>query len=481
MASSYYVIQLGAGSGNGSSLGNAASVATYIANTMVGSPTGGDTVFFSGTISSSVVVATSGTGNGGSRLTLDFSGATLTTVQKRVNLNGKNYLNINGGGTWSNGVFTSGGIIGALDTFDYTAFHFNSQNSHDVTIQGFQTTATSSTGYGCFVWGQYCYNLLVQNNNVQNVSSFYYTDDATNSHDMMFLGNYVITNQNVLYQSDIIQALDSYNVTIAFNKFVMRAPNNAALNRHNDIIQTNISGSGGAAHPYGWVIAYNWMEINQQGDSDGNGSILQMEGMTDNGATRALQVYGNVFVGIAGTVSNNGVLIDLSVNSTDHYDIVNNTFLCPGNSPTNTLKVNTQGAVLIKNNIMADLLGTGTGNYFVQTTATGTPNYNFAYGTTGGSGSAAFAGANGSTSTNPNFTNAGSQDYSLNSSSTLRNAGDNTVGSTYGHGIAFGATWPNPGLVDRTATWDPGAYQYVASSLPTRTISGKATMSGKFT
>ncbi len=473
--SSYFVTQSGAGSGNGSSLGNAASVATYVANTMVGSPTAGDTVFFSGTISSSVVVATSGTGNGASRLTLDFSGATLTTVQKRINVNGKNYLNINGGGIWSNGSFTPAGIIGALDTFDYTAIHFNSGFSHDVTIQGFNCTATSDTGYGSFVWGQYCYNLIVQGNNATSISSFYYTDDAVHSHDLQFLNNYASTNHNVLYQSDVFQILDSYNVTIRGNKLINNAPNNTAT-RHNDVIQTGISGSGGAANPYNWDVSYNWIQLQQEGASDGNGSWMMMEAMTDSTGT-ALKVYGNVFVGIAGH-SDNGVSLGSSGGTTNFW-LINNTLICPGQYPGNTIVI-TGGTAHVFNNIMYDALGTGTGQYYNQTGATGTPNRNWSQGCTGGSNLDQFAGANGSKTTAINFTNAGTSDYSLGGTSTLRNAGDNTVGATYDQGIAFGATWPNPTLASRAVTWDPGAYQFVSGAATSSSkVMGKVVMMGK--
>src|SRR6516162_10288306 len=94
LAKNYYVTASGAGAHTGNDLADAWSLATYNQKT---SPTGGDTVFFSGTFTSTVTIRTSGTGNGASRLTLDFSAATLNTAMPRIACNSQNYLNVNGG------------------------------------------------------------------------------------------------------------------------------------------------------------------------------------------------------------------------------------------------------------------------------------------------------------------------------------------------------------------------------------------------
>src|ERR1700693_825302 len=150
-AASYYVTQSGSGVANGTSLANAGSLGTYRGSS---APTGGDTVFFSGTFNSTVNLNASGTGNGTARLTYDFTAATLTNVNPRI-LIGGNYINVLGGMFSTS---TSGG-----DLID-----FNGQ-MHDVTISGWNYGPADQTSQSSFIGLENCYNLLVTNNHMDGI------------------------------------------------------------------------------------------------------------------------------------------------------------------------------------------------------------------------------------------------------------------------------------------------------------------------
>src|ERR1700741_1220460 len=93
-ATSYWVTQYGGGHRSGTSLANPWSIADFNGSSK---PTGGDTVTFNGTFTSTVTPAKGGTGNGGGRLTLNFAAATLTSAATRIQLNGLSYLTLIGG------------------------------------------------------------------------------------------------------------------------------------------------------------------------------------------------------------------------------------------------------------------------------------------------------------------------------------------------------------------------------------------------
>lgn len=474
-ATDYYVTQAGSGSANGTS-GNPASVATFNANTMVGSPTGGDTVSFSGTITTTIVPPTSGTGNGSSRLILEFSGAVLNTSSPRINGNGKDYITYDGGGSWSGGVYTPGCTIGAVSG-GLLFFTFNSLTSNDVTISGFRATANASDALAGFIHGKNCYNLVVENNDISNYTNLYYAD-TTNNHDINFSGNRFLQSVELVSQNDIIQIGDAYNVTIEKNYFSLRSPGDP-VTRHNDVLQCFISGSGTNGNPYGWIVRYNLIESDAIG-GNGNTSWTILENMKDSGGTAALKMYGNIFLGVATTGSTNGVSITLPEVGANFY-IYNNTFVPYENRPGNTLKIlGANGTLWARNNIGYDSIE-GVGVYINWTMAEGGGasgwDYNFFYqwGTQTNA-----AGPNGSSVADPLFTNVGTDDYSLQSGSPCRGTGDSTIGAEFNQGLAYGATWPNPDLATRTA-WDVGAYQYASGSAGGSVMSGKIQGAGKIT
>jgi hypothetical protein len=95
-AATYYVTQSGAGSGNGSSIGNAASIATLNGHM----PAAGDTVSLNGAITSGITV--NGSGASGNPITYLFaSGASMSTTvwNSAFTLANNNYITIDGGAT----------------------------------------------------------------------------------------------------------------------------------------------------------------------------------------------------------------------------------------------------------------------------------------------------------------------------------------------------------------------------------------------
>lgn len=448
-AASYYVTQSGSGTSDGKSAANAMSVSKYNSSS---APTGGDTVYFSGTITSTVSVGTSGTGNGASRLTLDFTGATLNTASPRIRIAGENFLNLLGGtlGTASDGYLID----------------FNGNVSHDVTVSGWTFNGPDNS-LVTFVAGKACQNTVFQNNTINNVESFIF-GDTTNMHDIHISNNYIRGSANTEDQTDMIRIGDAYNMTIEGNWIIQRAPG-ATSGRHNDIIQTFQSGATPNAAPYGWVIRYNRFELAVPSGS-GDTSWFMMENLTDRNGVEAVKIYGNVFIGdLSDEASNNGIVNDGNGFTTRFY---NNTVI-RHNGPDNTIRfLNAMGpgTTYAENNAGAADSGTCC-TFLSWTTTLKTVNYNFFY--RFGGCSSTHTGPNGSCSIDPKFVDYANDNYALQSGSPLIGKGDSGIGSEYSQGIAVGATWPNPKLVTRPAgAWDVGAYQSGGSTAPGNGNSG---------
>ncbi len=431
VAASYYVTQSGAGSQNGSSPSNAWSVSAFNSSR---TPSGGDTVNFSGNFSSTVTPATSGTGNGTSRLTLNFAGATFNSGA--IVISGCSYLNINGG-TFATGD-TGSSANGAL-------IDFNATPSHDITVNGWTFTGTN-TGTTDFISCYYCYNLTVTNNHMDNICHFI-LGDSTLNHDLTIQGNYARSNVNTSVQTDIITIADAYNVTISSNQIIHRTPGAASVN-HNDCIQTYEKGGSNAAAPTNWTVCYNWIEL-QVYSGSGDNSWMMMENM---GGTTAIQIYGNVFVG-TGPIGNNGVCFDSNSSGSNFY-FYNNTIIRHA-GPDNTVRFLSPGTIFFRNNVMEADAGVSGTFVVLSMTAGSAWDYNFFYNATPQTDC---AGPHGSTTKNPLFNNYAGNDFSLSPSSPLIGAADKTIGTIFGQGIVQGSVWPGPTLVARSS-WDVGAYQ----------------------
>jgi hypothetical protein len=437
-AATYYVTQSGAGGKDATSLASAWPVTAYSASS---APGGGDTVVFSGTLTSKVTIPTSGSSNS-SRLTLDFTGATFSGCNPCISLTGKAYLNILGGSFWA---ASSGSMIETNQTV-----------WHDVTISGW-TFKAASNSTASFIDMYYPQNVTISNNTIDNATLGY--SDSTKTHDILISGNFIRSSTNTATQTDVISFGDAYNVTIEKNKLVNQAPGNSANSRHNDVIQTFRSGSSPNGNPTNWVIRYNWIQVAQPDGSGGNMSWHELENFA---GQPALKIYGNVYVG--DTVSwagGNGVSLHSGTNSSDTYYFYNNTMYVHS-APLNPLRLGEgdgPGTVFFANNVLASDSGQCDGDCPQITFSAGAPfNDNFFF--NWDQCSSSYVGKNGSCNTNPLFSSASGNDFSLQSTSSLINHGDSTIGAEYNQGIAPGATWPNPKLATRTSgTWDVGAYQ----------------------
>src|SRR5437879_9703064 len=220
-SASYFVTQSGAGSHNGASLGNAWSVANYNASA---APTGGDTVFFLGTITSTVTPNTSG--STASLLTLDFSSATITPPG--ITFGGKNYIKMQGGCAITNsppasncGTF-SGGTNGAKMIVCTSA-------STNITISGF-TYAGASSGDDVFVSASGgCNNFTVSNNSISGIANcIELTGGHVDTWDIAnnaCISNSVITNS----QTDMLFIPDATNITIEGNYIINQAPDRKSV------------------------------------------------------------------------------------------------------------------------------------------------------------------------------------------------------------------------------------------------------------
>lgn len=439
-ATNYFVTQAGAGSHNGLSIGNAFSVANYNVTTL---PVGGDTVFFTGTITS-IINPNSGGTSSSVVLTLDMTGAVITPPAW-TNTNSQSFITILGSSSNPIAAGTNGAAI--FDCGTNPAVQF-------ITVSGFTFTGISGGQTLFFNVGR-CNNVTIQNNTLDNVQSFVNAYQGT-THDITIQNNYARSSVNVLNQTDVISMGDTINVLIQGNKLIQQAPGNVSV-RHNDTIQAYQGGGSSNQAPSGWVIRYNWVQLDV-GSGSGDTSWTMLEQMADNGSTPALQMYGNVFVGEADDVnSNNGVMPGDNGSSGQHVYFYNNT-LIRKNGPDNTIRFLSPGTVFSRNNVGYDPTG-HSGTYLSWTMTAGAPwNNNFFFNFSGCS--TTFTGGAGSCTADPKFTSVAGDDYSTLPGSPLRNAGDSTVGATYNQGIAPGATWPNPTLTTRTTgNWDVGAFQ----------------------
>jgi hypothetical protein len=428
-ATNYYVTPGGGGNHSGTSSYNPWSVNDFNNSH---SPTGGDTVTFTGTFTSTITPGSNGTSNA-SRLTLNLRAATLTSAYTRLQLNTRSYLTVLGGSLGS--------------AYDAVCINFNPNTggtSHDITIDGFSYTGAAN-GVALFLSLNHAYNLTVSNCSAENVGDFV-AGDSTQNHDLLITGCYAGGSTDVTGQDDLIHIGDAANVTIEKCKLIGRAPANPT-GRHNDVIQNYTKGGSYPGNPTNWVIRYNWIELQQRSGS-GDCSWIMFQSM--NGSP-ALKVYGNVFIG-TGTIGDNGILVSRNAGGT--YYLYNNTFIRHGN-PANAVRFLAPGNLYARNNLAEG--DSAVTNFITCTMGYGNGwDYNYFYRTTA---SAAYAGSHGSVSVDPLFANYYGNVFSLLSNSPVRGKGDTSIGGEYNQGIAPGASWPNPRLTARSP-WSIGAFAY---------------------
>ena len=508
-AANYYVTQSGSGSSNGT-YGNPWSLAQW--NTQ--SLTGPNHVYFSGVFSGTQIVnVASGSGTGSGNVILDFSAATVNGPgggTAYIYNNGQSHVTYYGGGSFSGSTWTPGMTFGANSTNAsmgnpassapssgnggpdiFSMGNTGSQYGTDVTITGF-TYNGGNWDAVLFVENHAVSNLTITGNYANNVNGLYY-GDTIYQNGLKIINNFARSSLNTYAQLDMVKPGDANNVTIEGNVLINQAPNNGIYPAnnpdHNDVIQTFEKNGNAQGTPYGWVIAYNWIENNDQPTSDGNGTWMIFENMTNNGSTPALLCYSNVFISPSNTNDqSNGIVMDGNTGATFYF--YNNTLISLGGQPNGNfwnLSSNYSTCTIIAENNVAEaangygqpLIAGGSGTYwniigwnhnFFANLGTSLSAYTGAAGYNAGNG----------VSSDPWFVNftgtPGAQlpsayNYAtVSGSHTLQNAGDSTIGATFNQGIAVGATWPNPALATRsTGNWDVGAYQYEPTPTPTPT------------
>jgi hypothetical protein len=464
-AANYYVTQSGAGNRDGSSAANAWSVSDFNASTR---PTGGDSVFFTGILSSGLNPSASGTS--AAQLLLDLKEATLSTT---VTINSKNYLTLKGGTS----AMTSG-----------TAIKPTSANHLVVEKWAFQNSDINS--WPTFSYSSYCTNLEFRDCRISNCG---YAWLGNNDSGILITGCDVISSQNGTTntgnQTDLVHLGGAQNVTIEKSKIILRAPGSAKAGsdgsyRHNDVIQTFATGGSNGKAPRDWTIRYCWIENqNVSPASDGNSSWLMIEAQGG-----YFKIYSNVFVcpGNAGGI-NNGVHMGSGKAAGDQHVFYNNTVVKKGNAPGAAISYNDankpagqgNGTLFCVNNIAyCPLTGANQGST-ANNLRIGQISNNFWYNFSNHPSNvgAIPPGPGGSSTTDPGFVSFDGNDFSLAPNSPCRGAGDNSLGAEYNQGIAPGATWPNPTVVNRTGAWDVGAYVSNAGPPPSPTPTPSPTAS----
>ena len=410
-ASSIYLAQSAAGSGDGSSCTNARAASSFnsasnwgTGATQIGA---GTTVHLCGTVTTSLTFQGSGTST--AAVTLDGTGATYAgAISTGANLSWWRIQNVTWASTFTGVPITVlGGSNGVI-----------TGNRAD-NVQG---------GQALFI-GQYNGAAMASNIDVGN--NYFRTTNAD-------MGN---------TQHDLIDTEGSTNVTIEGNYLEMRA-GGAGNQAHDDIIQTWQKGGTNAGPPSNWTIRYNMIVMNSAATNDRSWMMLE-------NLTGTVNIYSNVLVGLSGADSANGIATD-SDGSGVVLNIFNNTIVAKGTASNNVMNLNAPGAVNVRNNIVDTVAQEAlVGNMAV------TRDHNL------------WVGANvpncGSTElcqVNPQFTDYTNDNFMPAVNSPILASGVN-LGATYGKAIAVNATWPNPTLVDRptTGNWALGAYATTATAV----------------
>jgi chitobiase/beta-hexosaminidase-like protein len=447
-ATNWFVTQAGAGSQNGTSLANAWSAANFNATS---SPSAGDTVFFSGTFTTAISPGISGAS--GNQIILDGSGScggcSAATIPS-INNSTHQWLDYTG------------------ITFSGTGTLFTCANSgapQGVTVENTVYHGNASTGTATVVQLGFCGNFLFQNNVATGIASCVNNFQGSNNGPIVIRNNDCETSANTTDQSDVINLSDTRNVTIEGNLLINNAPGASVNSRHNDVMQTNQSGSSTNQCPENWIIRYNWIQPSPSGTDQ---SWSELEGFCGD---PGLKIYGNVYVGRTTTWSGgNGLSVHTS-NTGATYWFVNNTMYVHV-APLNALRLGEgDGAgtlTLFENNALGSDTNNCPGDCPQVTFTISKADNNFMQEWDQCSGT--FSGTHGSCSTSLGFTNTTTNDFSLASGSALINAGDSTVGSEFNQGPCPTATWPNPTLCTRSVgNWDVGAFQTSGSLTPAAT------------
>ena len=446
-AANYYVTQSGSGGTCTSApIGAPMSAATF--NGCSSGPTGGDTVYFTGTITTTI--SPSRTGTSSLQLTLDFTGATINGIK----LSGDSYLTLNGGT-----------ISSSSSGADGSDMIYCAGSTTNITINGFSYIGPSGGTNNFLGVSAGCSNFTVSNNHVDNIAYGFVTLTGGLVTNYDFANNYVRSSTNITTQTDLFHWADATNIIIEGNQLINQSPGSQSNSRHNDVIQTYKSGAGGAVNPSNWTIRYNWIEeaVTDCADTDGSNSYTMMENLIGTN-----YVYGNVFYTTMTCNFGNGLTLKADVSSAAWY-VYNNTFatINTGDPPVVWFQSGNGAHAYFENN--AAEMTSNSGGTLLEAASQNwllTADYNYFSNISNcpnGDGSTSWVGTHGTCSpTLPMFTDfaAVTSGGNFAGTSTLQNQGDSTIGSQFNQGICPGATWPNPSLCQRlSGKWDIGAYQ----------------------
>jgi parallel beta helix pectate lyase-like protein len=393
-----WIAQSSAGAANGTSAGNARAMTYFTTAANWGG--GGAEIDAGDTVCLTGTItsnlAAPASGSAGNVVTIDGTNATIST-SSQIDLGSVSYL-----------TFTH------LTVSDGHASLVFFNGSTNITIDDCYTDL--NYGFGFF---QGTSDITIRNCYIRSAN-----DEAADQFDLMALGN------------------ASSNFTLERNYLELRFQQ-ACGSCHDDIFQTFIS-----TNMSGLVIRYNYLLLSCTASNDR--SWLMLEGLAGTNS-----IYGNVFVGKNGCgVSGNG--ISSQINDGGHtLNIFQNTMVAK-DGPGNLFNL-TDGTFNVRGNIV-----------FAQdnTALTGSTAPSRSYNNWVGSALPSCGSETGSvcgtvgSAADPDFTNYTSDDFSLQSSSPAKNAG-NAFGAPYDTGIAPGATWPVPTTVSRPqgAAWDIGAVE----------------------
>ena len=351
----------------------------------------------------------------------------------------------NSGGNWGSGatqigpgtvVHLCGNITSGL------TFQGDGTSGNPVIVDGTGATA----GSGWTVGRNY---IVIQNVAWPNGGGVF-IGGGSMPHDITIRNN-SFRNEASNSDGDIIGTEGSYNVIIEGNYMENRATNN---DNHDDLIQTWAAGGNASRAPHDWTIRYNYFVMNTT--SENNKSYHMLEGLTG-----AVNIYGNVYVGLRGAGGANGV----NMNSNDSAMVANiygNTMVQKSGGPNNLWNLKGNGRWNLRNNITYStnaantLLGDAVG------TSRMTRQNNLWY----GSGSPSCV-ATEICGQNPQFRDYSGNDFGLQPGSPAVGTGAN-LGSAYLKSPAEGAQWPGPMIGTRSATslWDLGAFVDVNAPAP---------------
>jgi hypothetical protein len=409
-AEDLYVSQAGGGDGSSCVSARSASWFNTSANWANPKQSGrigpGDTILLCGTLTTSLTLQGSGITDG--YVTIDGTTATLGTSFS-FSTNNQSWWRIQNC-TWSSGATVA--IIKIVGGSNGIFTGANADNASGDPI----------------VWlGQF--NGAVRPDNI-TVSNSYLATGATNYGDT---------------QHDIIKTEGSTNVVIEGNYLEMRAGGTGA-SAHDDVIQTYEKGGASGGPPANWTIRYNWIVMNSTVANDRSWTMLES-------LSGANYIYGNVFLGIQGAGSANGLCANSNQTGVIFY-IYNNTFVAKGSSSNNVLNLAAPGTASITNNIF---------HLQDQTAITGSMTSRRSYNLWYGSSIPTCSGITGEIcNQDPLFADYANNKFFLTAASPAKgtgaNLGNGPTGQALDWGVAPQATWPSPTLVSR-ASWDRGSYQ----------------------